>query len=211
LAHRRRLVTGAQLARDGGRGAVGEEDADVDQRGERRASDAETAERAGAELPNDGRVGEQEQRLGDQRAECRDGQAQDLPVVRRGDAGVTRADRRPGGRAVQPAKPAAAELAAPTNGRCSTSSGTPTTLVITSPNAAGSASSQAGLPVTAMHDPGTSASRSDSMSRRRHVAASCSAQMTPHWQLRCGDVRRLSAQGCVAGEAERHLAVAGLR
>src|SRR5660398_192338 len=60
-----------------------------------------------------------------------------------------------------------------------------------------------------MHDPGTSASRSDLMSRRRHVAASCSAQMTPHWQLRCGDVRRLSAPGCLAGGAERHVAVAG--
>ena len=49
---------------------------------EHRRGDAERGELGGAEVADDGGVGEQEQRLGDQGEEGRHGQAQDLPVVR---------------------------------------------------------------------------------------------------------------------------------
>ena len=71
--------------RDGGRrcgGAVGEEDAEPDGGLEHDGGDAEPGQLRRAEVADDGGVGEQEQRLGDQRQEGGEGQAQDLAVER---------------------------------------------------------------------------------------------------------------------------------
>ena len=74
-------VAGADLAGDRGGGAVGEEDAQADQGAEHRRGDAERRQLRGAEVADDRGVREQEQRLGDQGEEGRDGQPQDLPVL----------------------------------------------------------------------------------------------------------------------------------
>jgi hypothetical protein len=68
------------VARDARRGAVGEEDAQADDGLEDDCRDAETRELGGAEVPDDGGVREQEERLGDQGEEGRDGEPQDLAV-----------------------------------------------------------------------------------------------------------------------------------
>ena len=81
LGDRGPQVAGADPAGDGGRGAVGEEDADRDGRREQRAGDAEPGQLRGAEVTDDGRVDEQEQRLGDEGAEGGDGEPEDLPVL----------------------------------------------------------------------------------------------------------------------------------
>ena len=73
-------VAGAEVAGDAGGGAVGEEDAQPDDRLEDDRGDAEAGELGGAEVADDGGVGEQEERLGDEREEGRHGQAQDLAV-----------------------------------------------------------------------------------------------------------------------------------
>ena len=74
-------VPGADLAGHRGGGAVGQEDAQADQRAEHRRGDAEGGQLRRAEVTDDGGVGEQEERLGDQGEEGGDGQSQDLPVV----------------------------------------------------------------------------------------------------------------------------------
>ncbi len=81
-------VARPELPGDGSGRAVGEEDRDVDQGGQRLGGDAEAAEWCGAEPANDGRVREQEQRLGDERDERGDRQPQDLGV-RSADPGRT--------------------------------------------------------------------------------------------------------------------------
>jgi hypothetical protein len=68
LADSRLPVAGAELPGDRRGCAVRQEDRDVDQRGQRLSRDAEPAERSRAEPADDGRVREQEQRLGDERA-----------------------------------------------------------------------------------------------------------------------------------------------
>ena len=84
LPDRRIPMARPELTGDGGRRAVGQEDRDADQRRERLAGDAQAAERHGAEAPDDGGVGEQEERLGDERAESRQRQPQDLRILRVG-------------------------------------------------------------------------------------------------------------------------------
>jgi hypothetical protein len=74
-------IARAELAGDDGGGAVGEEDEDVGGGQQDGAGDAETGQRLDAEAPDDGGVGEEEQRLGDQGEEGRDGQAQHLAVL----------------------------------------------------------------------------------------------------------------------------------
>ena len=75
-------VAGAEPAGHAGGGAVGEEDAQPDDGLEDDGGDAEPGQRGGAEVADDGGVGEQEHRLGDQGEERGDGQPHDLPVVR---------------------------------------------------------------------------------------------------------------------------------
>jgi len=74
-------VPRAELPGHRGGGAVREEDRDAHQGGQRLAGHTEAPERHGADPPDDGRVAEQEERLGDQGAEGRHGQPQDLRVV----------------------------------------------------------------------------------------------------------------------------------
>jgi hypothetical protein len=81
LPDRFRPPAGADLARDRGRGPVGQEDRDVDERAQRLAGDPEAAERDRADPADDRRVGQQEQRLGDQRAERGHREPQDVPVL----------------------------------------------------------------------------------------------------------------------------------
>ena len=69
------------MARDAGGGAVGEEDAQADDGLEDDRGDAEAGELGRAEVADDRGVGEQEERLGDEREEGRDGEAQDLAVA----------------------------------------------------------------------------------------------------------------------------------
>ena len=76
-------VTGAQEAGDAAGRAVGQEDAEPDHGLQDRRGDAETGELRGAEVADDGGVGEQEERLGDQGQERRDRQSQDLAVAGR--------------------------------------------------------------------------------------------------------------------------------
>ena len=75
-----RTVTGAELTGDDAGGAVGEEHEHACCRAECRSGDTKAGQRDGAEVTDDGRVGEQEHRLGDQGEERRDRQPQDLPV-----------------------------------------------------------------------------------------------------------------------------------
>ena len=73
-------VAGAEVPGDARRGAVGEEDAQADDRLEDDGRDAETGELGGAEVAHDRGVGEQEERLGHEGEERRHGQSQDLAV-----------------------------------------------------------------------------------------------------------------------------------
>ena len=75
-------VAGAEAAGDRAGRAVGQEDAEVDDGGEHRGADAERGERRGAEPADDDGVAEQEQRLGHEREERGDREAQDLAVLR---------------------------------------------------------------------------------------------------------------------------------
>ena len=74
-------VAGADPARDAAGGAVGQEDAQADHRLEDGGRDAEAGERRGAEVADDRGVGEQEERLGDQREQRREREPEDLPVA----------------------------------------------------------------------------------------------------------------------------------
>ena len=69
LGERAAQVAGAEVAGDAAGGAVGEEDAQPDDGLQHDGGDAETGELRGAEVTDDGGVGEQEERLGDQRQE----------------------------------------------------------------------------------------------------------------------------------------------
>ena len=73
-------VAGAEVAGDARGGAVGEEDAEPDRGLQHDGGDAEPGQLGGAEVADDGGVGQQEERLGDQGQERRDGQPEDLPV-----------------------------------------------------------------------------------------------------------------------------------
>ena len=81
LGERRAQVTGTQPPRHRRGRAVGEEDADRHGRGQQRTGDAEPGELGSAEMTDDRRVGQQEQRLGDQGGEGGPGEPQDLPVT----------------------------------------------------------------------------------------------------------------------------------
>ena len=61
-------------------GAVGEEDEDRVERGQHGVGDGQAGELRGAEVADDGGVGEDVERLGDERPEGGQGQADDLPV-----------------------------------------------------------------------------------------------------------------------------------
>ena len=82
LAHRPATVPGAEAAGDAAGGAVGQEDAKANDRLQDRGGDAEPRQLGGAEMTDDGRVGEQEKRLGDQCEKRRKGKTQDLAVRR---------------------------------------------------------------------------------------------------------------------------------
>jgi hypothetical protein len=73
-------VARAEEPRDAGGGAVGEEDAEPHRGLQHHGGDAEPGQLGGAEVTDHRRVGEQEQRLGDQGQEGRSGEPQDLPV-----------------------------------------------------------------------------------------------------------------------------------
>jgi len=77
-------VPGTQLPGDGGGGPVGQEDRDIDHGGQGLAGHPEAAERHRADPADDGRVPQQEQRLGHQRTERGDREPEDLRVVRAG-------------------------------------------------------------------------------------------------------------------------------
>ena len=75
------LVAGAEVPGDDARRAVGEEDEDAGARDEGGARDAEPGELGRAEVADDRGVGEQEERLGDEREEGRDREPEDLAAV----------------------------------------------------------------------------------------------------------------------------------
>ncbi|GAA2930711.1 hypothetical protein GCM10020221_28160 [Streptomyces thioluteus] len=75
-----RQVPGADAARDGRGGGVGEEDEDADGGGEQRGGHGETGELAGPEVAHDGGVGQHEEGLGDECAEGGHGEREDLAV-----------------------------------------------------------------------------------------------------------------------------------
>lgn len=66
---------------DCGRGGVGQEDEDAHRGDEEGRSDAETGQLCRAEMADDGGVDHQEERLGDERAEGRNSQRDDLAIV----------------------------------------------------------------------------------------------------------------------------------
>ena len=76
------FVAGAEVTRHDCGGAVGQEVEDTERGGEHRAGDTEPAELMRAEMPDDRRIGEDVQGLGDQRAECRHREPQNLPIPR---------------------------------------------------------------------------------------------------------------------------------
>ncbi len=76
-----RVVAGAEMAGDGAGGRVGEEVEDAEGGGEHDGGDRHTAELLGAQVTDNGGVGEEVEGFGDQRPEGRDGEAADLPVV----------------------------------------------------------------------------------------------------------------------------------
>ncbi len=78
--HRARGVAGAEPARDRRRRRVGEEDHQPDRRLQGGGREAERGQRVGAEVPDHRRVGREEDRLGDERPQRRQGEPRDLPV-----------------------------------------------------------------------------------------------------------------------------------
>jgi len=78
--HRTRRVAGAEPARDGGRRRIGEEHHEPDDRLQHGRRDAEPGERLDAEMADERRVHDEEQRLGDQGAERRHREPQDVAV-----------------------------------------------------------------------------------------------------------------------------------
>ncbi len=85
-------VAGPEQAGHRGGGAVGEEDAEPDRGLEHDRRYAQPGQRLGAEVADDGGVGEQEERLGDEGEEGRDRQAHDLAVVGVGEGHPNRLD-----------------------------------------------------------------------------------------------------------------------
>lgn len=81
LAYRGPQITGADPSGDGGGGGVREEDEDTDGGREEGGGDTEAGQLRGAEVSDDGAVGHHEKRLGDECAEGRNGQRDDLSVV----------------------------------------------------------------------------------------------------------------------------------
>ena len=81
LRQRSPQVAGPDPTRHARRGAVGQEDAQPDDGLQHHGRDPLARELGGAEVADDRRVREQEQRLGHQRQEGGDGEPQDLPVV----------------------------------------------------------------------------------------------------------------------------------
>ncbi len=75
-------ISRADAARDGCRRAVRQEIEDPEGDTQDGSGDAETGQRQGPEMPDDRRVGQHVQRLGRERAERRNCEAQDLTVVR---------------------------------------------------------------------------------------------------------------------------------
>ena len=88
LGERAAQVAGPDVPGDAGGGAVGQEDAEPDRGLEDGPRDAEAGQGGGAEVAHDGRVGEQEERLGDQGEEGGNGETPDL-AVRGGGHGPT--------------------------------------------------------------------------------------------------------------------------
>ena len=82
LGERAAQVAGAEVAGDAAGGAVGQEHAEPDDGLEHDGGDAEAGQLRRTEVADDRGVGEQEQRLGDQRQEGGERQAQDLAVER---------------------------------------------------------------------------------------------------------------------------------
>jgi len=80
---------------DGRGGRVGEEDAEPDERRQERRGDRQRGELGGAEVAHDSAVDEDEQRFGNERTECGDGEREDLAVEAAGrDGGLVGALRR---------------------------------------------------------------------------------------------------------------------
>ena len=75
---------------------MGEEDAEEDGVEQYRRRNAEPGELLGAQVTDDRAVGEQEERFGEERAERRQGEAQDLPVVPAGFLAGLSVKGRPG-------------------------------------------------------------------------------------------------------------------
>ncbi len=89
-------VAGSEAARDGRGRGVGEEHEEADRRLEHRRGDAEPGEGIRPQMADHGRVGEHEQRLGDEGSERGHGEAQDVAVDRaqaEGHASTLRAAR----------------------------------------------------------------------------------------------------------------------
>ena len=80
--NRARVVAGAAPTRHGGGGGVGEEDEEADDGLQERAADGEAAEDLGTEVADEGGVGEQKERFGDEGTECRDGEPQNVTIER---------------------------------------------------------------------------------------------------------------------------------
>ena len=80
--HRPRRVAGAEPAGDGRGGRVREEDHEPDDRLQHGRGDAEPGERDDAEVADERRVHDEEQRLRDERPECGHGEPQDVAVQR---------------------------------------------------------------------------------------------------------------------------------
>jgi hypothetical protein len=77
------LRTGTMAAGHGRGAAVGEEDAQPDDRVEDRRSDGQAGQRRRAEVTDDRGVGQHHQGLTDQREKCWDRDPKDLPISRR--------------------------------------------------------------------------------------------------------------------------------
>jgi hypothetical protein len=73
-------VAGAEQPGHGARGAVGQEDEHGVARQQDRRGHGQPAELRRAEVPDDRRVGQHVQRLGGQRPQGRDGEAEDLAI-----------------------------------------------------------------------------------------------------------------------------------
>ena len=84
-------IAGAELAGDRAGRGVGQEVEDAEDGGEDDARDREPAERPDPEAADDRGVGQEVQRLGDERSERRDRQAHDLPVVHTAQGGQAEA------------------------------------------------------------------------------------------------------------------------